>query len=158
MENDVKVYIKSCKICQQYKLGKTKTQQLNITDTQVEPWTKLALDIVGPLQPTTNGFRYILSCQDNLSKYILAFPLKTETAEEISQILVKSIILIFGIPTIILTDQGTNFCSELFNRVCKLLKIEKIHNSAYRPESNGALERAHASLMGRMASICLFCV
>lgn len=44
-----------------------------------------------------------------------------------------------GIPEKVLTDQGTNFTSELFKNTCKLLKIEKIQTTAYHPESNAAI-------------------
>ena len=45
-----------------------------------------------------------------------------------------------------MTDQGTNFLSEVFKNVCKLLKINKIQITAYHPQSNGALERSHRTL------------
>lgn len=47
----------------------------------------------------------------------------------------------------ILTDQGSNFLSEVFTNVCKLLKIKKIKCTAYHPQSNGALERTHRVLV-----------
>jgi hypothetical protein len=147
MEQDIRDYIKKCVTCQQMKLGKIAKEPLQVTDTQEFPWNKLALDIVGPLEITSEKNKYILSCQDNLSKYLVAVPLQSQTAEEIAEKLVKFIILIYGIPTIILTDQGMNFCSDVFRRLCILLKIEKVQTTAYHPESNGALERAHATLM-----------
>jgi len=55
-------------------------------------------------------------------------------------------VLEHGIPEKILTDQGTNFLSEIFKNTCKLLKIDKIQTTAYHPESNGALERSHRTL------------
>jgi len=59
---------------------------------------------------------------------------------------VTKIVFEHGMPEKILTDQGTNFTSEMFKNTCKLLKIEKIQTSAYHPESNGALERSHQTL------------
>jgi len=59
---------------------------------------------------------------------------------------VTKIICEHGIPEIVLTDQGTNFLSEIFKNVCKLLKIAKVQTTAYHPESNGALERSHRTL------------
>ena len=54
--------------------------------------------------------------------------------------LVERIISIFGIPSIIVTDQGSNIMSNLFTRIYKLFQIEKTHTMAYHPESNGSLE------------------
>jgi len=61
----------------------------------------------------------------------------------IARAFVEEIILKFGIPQIILTDQGSNFMSEVFRNVCKILKIKKLKCTAYHPQTNGALERTH---------------
>jgi len=55
---------------------------------------------------------------------------------------VTKIIYEHRIPETVLTDQGTNFLSEVFKNVCKLLKITKVQTTAYHPQSNGALERS----------------
>jgi len=47
----------------------------------------------------------------------------------------------------LLTDQGSNFLSELFANVCKLLRVKRIKTSSYRPQTNGALERTHRVLV-----------
>jgi len=55
-------------------------------------------------------------------------------------------VLEYGILEEILTDQGTNFTSDMFKNVCKLLKINKVQITAYHPESNEALEHLHRTL------------
>jgi transposase InsO family protein len=107
---------------------------------------KVYLDIVGPLPLTEDGMKYILTCQDNLSKYSVAVPLEGQTADEVPDAFVTQIVLVYGIPNEIVTDQGSNFMSHVFKRICKLFKIEKICTTAYNPESNGALERTHKTL------------
>ena len=52
----------------------------------------------------------------------------------------------FGIPQVILTDQGSNFLNDLFANVCKL-RIKRIKTTSYHPQSNGALERTHRVLV-----------
>ena len=52
----------------------------------------------------------------------------------------------------IVTDQGSNFMSDVFKRICKHFKISKISTTAYHPESNGALERSHKSLLNYIRS------
>ena len=46
-----------------------------ITDTPGTALEKIAMDIVGPLKPTKNGNEYILTIQDQLSKFYSAVPL-----------------------------------------------------------------------------------
>ena len=83
---------------------------------------------------TNKGNRYILTFQEDLTKFVAAIPIPTQDAE---------IIMKYEIPEVILTDQGANVLSVLFANVCKLLQIKKIQTTAFHPESNGSLERGH---------------
>lgn len=74
-------------------LSKNKLLQKNkapliITDTPTKPFEKCALDIVGPLTVTNNGNKYLLSFQDNLTKFskaiLIAIP-KASTINSLSQ-------------------------------------------------------------------------
>jgi hypothetical protein len=152
MIKDVTNYIRACEVCQKMKHCKENRCQMQVTDTQPEPWKKIHLDIVGPLPCTEEGHKYILSCQDNLSKYLLAEPLINHTAEEISESIMHRIFFICGIPSIIVTDQGRNFMSEIFKGICKLFRIEKLNTVAYHPESNGGLERSNKTLVTYLRS------
>jgi len=101
---------------------------------------------VGPLIVTTNGNKYIVTFQDNLTKLSKAILLANQEAPTVAKEFVTKLVFEHGMPEKILTDQGTNFTSEILKNTCKLLKIEKIQTSAYHPESNGALERSHRTL------------
>jgi len=65
----------------------------------------------------------------------------------VAGVFVEEIVLKFGIPQVILIDQGSNFLSDLFANVCKLLRIKRIKTSSYHPQTNGALERTHRVLV-----------
>jgi hypothetical protein len=127
------------------KQGNVKKYQIaiNFHGYKTAPWQKLYLDVEGPLTTTEKCMKNILICQDNLSKYLIAMSLENQTSEKVTQAFVKNIILIYGIPDDIVTDQGTNFMSDVFKHICKLFKIEKICTTAYHSKSNRALERAH---------------
>jgi hypothetical protein len=144
MEQEVTQFIRNYKTCQVNKETRKNIKlPLTITDTKACPWGKLYLDVVGPLTTTEKSMKYILTCQDNLSKYIIAVPMENQTAEKVAESFVKNIVLIYVIPNEIMTDQGSNVMDDVFKRICRLFKIEKICTTAYHPESNGALERTH---------------
>jgi hypothetical protein len=63
------------------------------TDTQFHPWDKIYLDIVGPLTVTEEVYKYILTCQDNLSKYLVVTPMITQTAEEVTLKFMRQVVL-----------------------------------------------------------------
>ncbi|GKG07776.1 reverse transcriptase domain-containing protein [Tanacetum coccineum] len=53
----------------------------------------------------------------------------------------------FGIPAIIITDNGTQFVNDPFKKWAKKLKIKLISTSVYHPHGNGAVKRANRSLL-----------
>jgi hypothetical protein len=86
-------------------------------------WEKCSSDIVGPVTPALEGNKYLLTFQDELLKYTLVIPIQQQNAETVAKAFVEEIVLKFGIPQTILSDQGSDFLSELFTNVCKMLKI-----------------------------------
>ncbi|VDI28058.1 Hypothetical predicted protein, partial [Mytilus galloprovincialis] len=52
----------------------------------------------------------------------------------------------FGIPRQIHTDQGGQFESKLFKELCEKLRIHKTRTTAFRPQSDGLVERLNRSL------------
>jgi hypothetical protein len=140
MFHDVEEYITNCNVCQKNKFtGPYIKAPFQETDTQFNPWDKLYLDIVGPLPMTEEGHKYVLTCQDNLSKYLLAIPMMTQTADEVALNFMRYIVLHYGIPCSVLTDHGTQFMCDMFKCLCKLLRVHKLHTSAHRPQSNGSI-------------------
>jgi len=67
----------------------------------------------------------------------------TQTAEQVTLTFMRYIVLLSGIPQFIVTDQGSQFISDVFKRSLKLIKLNKLNTTAYHSESNGALERTH---------------
>ena len=144
---DVQRHIQQCLQCQLKKLVRVKTKQpMIITDTPGSSFDKVAMDIVGPLPKTERGKEYILTLQDQLTKYCMGIPLPNQTAETIAEVFVDRFICILGAPKAILTDQGRNFIGDLMKRIAKIFRIRKFRTTAFHPQSNGSLERSHHAL------------
>jgi len=118
---DVQRFIQQCLHCQLKKLVRVKTKQpMIITDTPGSSFDKVAMDIVGPLPKTERGNEYILTLQDQLTKFSMGIPLSDQTAETVAEAFVDRFICVFGSPKAILTDQGRNFISDLMKKVAKI--------------------------------------
>jgi hypothetical protein len=98
-----------------------------------------------PLPVATRGHKYILTFQD-LSKYVVAVPIERQDADTVARAFVERIVLLYGTPQIVQTDQGSNFMSEVFRNPFSLLKVKKIQSTAFHPESQGSIERSHRVL------------
>jgi len=77
---------------------------MEITTTAKHPFDKGYLDIVGPLPVTQGNSKYILTFQDDLSKYVIAVPIGQQDAETVARAFVKNMVLKYGTPRILQTD------------------------------------------------------
>jgi hypothetical protein len=103
MFHDVE-YITNCKTCQKNKFkGPYIKAPFQERRTEFHPWDKLFLEIVGPLPITEKCHRCILRCQGNLSKYLLAIPIMTQTAD-VALNFMRHIALQYGILGSLVTD------------------------------------------------------
>ncbi|KAL7289462.1 hypothetical protein TKK_0016653 [Trichogramma kaykai] len=147
LKTDIQRRIQQCLECQLKKLARHRTKQpMIITDCPGSTFDKVALDIVRPLPATSEGNIYILTMQDQLSKFCISVPLPDATATTIADAMVKRLICTFGTPKVILTDQGRNFLSKLLQRVAKRFRIKQVMTTAFHAQSNGSLERSHHAL------------
>ncbi|PNF39993.1 hypothetical protein B7P43_G15585 [Cryptotermes secundus] len=145
MRRDIENYVRKCASCQRNKHTVPYTKMaMEVTDTPYAPFEKISLDCMGPLPLTEQGNKYILTCQDQLSKYLVAIALPNQEAVTIARALVDNVITVFGSPGSILTDCASNFTGEVMRHLCKLLRISRVNTTPFRPQSNGSVERSHA--------------
>ena len=115
---DVAEYCRSCPQCQR-SVAKGKARKANLISIPpiCEPFARVAIDIIGPLNRTKRGNRYILTLVDYSTKFPEAVPLKTTDTKTVAEALL-GIFSRVGIPKVLLSDQGSNFTSALMNEMC----------------------------------------
>ena len=147
MRNEIQDYIRKCAHCQEKKIERFKTREpMLITDTPIEAFDKVSIDTVGKLRTTPSGNCHLLTMQCNLTKYLIAIPIKNLNATTIADALAKHLVCQFGAPRAILSDRGTSFLSKVVESMLDLFRIKRLTTSGYRPQTNGSLERSHAPL------------
>ena len=142
---DIKSLCTSCPQCQKASRNDHSRTPLVPLPVITVPFSRLAFDVVGPLPRTRSGFKNVLTCTCYASKYPEAIPLKRVDAQSVAEGMVE-VYSRTGLSTEILTDQGTVFMSALHKQLCDVLEIKRIRTSPYQPESDGMLERWHASM------------
>ncbi|XP_051153829.1 uncharacterized protein LOC127291410 [Leptopilina boulardi] len=147
MRDEITEFIRGCQSCLQNKLVRARTREpMIITDTPAGPFDKVSLDTVGKLPTTPNGNRYILTMQDNFSKYCIAVPISDIKTTTIAHAVATHLFSQFGAPRCVLTDRGGSFISSLMRKLERIFGVKQITTSGYRPQTNGALERSHIEL------------
>ncbi|GJR83234.1 reverse transcriptase domain-containing protein [Tanacetum coccineum] len=131
---DAHSMIKSCDACQ--KQGKISPRdEMPQNAIQVcEIFDVWGIDFMGPF-PSSRGNKYILVAVDYLSKWVEAKALPTNDARVVVKIL-KSIFSRFGAPRAIISDHGTHFCNDKFDKVMSKYGCPHIvFPTAYHPSN-----------------------
>lgn len=142
MRKEVFEYTRKCVKCQLNKAHAKTKQPMTITDTPQKAYDVLELDTVGPLIPC-QGFRYILTMQCVLTKFVVGAPMRTKSAEEIALTLFNNFIYLHGFPKCLKTDNGTEFNNRILAELTRICEVNHRFATAYRPQTMGAVERNH---------------
>jgi len=67
--------------------------------------------------------------------------------------LVKHVYLVHGAPEILVHDLGGEFWSQVMQELADLLEIQVSKITSHRPQSNGVVERVHATMNTVFAKI-----
>lgn len=118
MHKDVAEYCSTCSVCQKAarKGGNDKAPLVSVPVVGT-PFIKVAIDLVGPLTKSSKGNRYILVLVDYATRYPEAVAISSIDTKTIADELLN-IFCRVGLPDEILSDQGSNFTSELMNVSC----------------------------------------
>ncbi|GJY24398.1 reverse transcriptase domain-containing protein, partial [Tanacetum coccineum] len=130
--------IKSCDACQRQ--GKiSHHDEMPQSGIQVcEIFDVWGIDFMGPF-PSSRGNKYILVAVDYLSKWVEAKALPTNDARVVVKIL-KSLFFRFGAPRAIISDRGTHFYNDKFDKVMFEYGVTHSLSTAYHPQTSGQVE------------------
>jgi len=106
---------------------------------------KVGMDLVGPLQRTAAGNRYIITCVDSMSKWVEAIVWPVKASKRTAEFLYNEVICRRGCPADVVTDQGGEFQGE-FQKVLDKLHINQRLTSPYHPQANGLTDRFNQTL------------
>ncbi|GKF27768.1 reverse transcriptase domain-containing protein, partial [Tanacetum coccineum] len=102
------------------------------------------IDFMGPF-PSSRGNKYILVAVDYLSKWVEAKALPTNDARVVVKFL-KSLFSRFDAPRDIISDRGTHFCNDKFDKVMSKYGVTHRLSTAYHPQTSGQVEVTNRGL------------
>lgn len=145
MDRDIATRVKACRLCSLSKPAQN--TQLGFLSSEVAGRTmeKLFIDFVGKFPRSKDGNTMLLVCVDAFSKFVWLLPLRRATAHTTIKALNSHIFQHFGTPSVIVSDNGSQFTSNTFRRMCFGNAIRHVTTSAYYPRPNHA-ERFNRNL------------
>ena len=105
------------------------------------------------LEPSKGNIENVLVITDHFTRYALAYPSKTQTAQATARILWDNFICHYGFPEKFISDQGRNFDSDLIKELCKIAGVKKLHTTPYHPQGNGQCERFNSTLCNMLGTL-----
>jgi len=85
-----------------------------LTQVPQEPWATVCADIVGPPPRSKHGNQMLLVMIDRLSKWTELVPLRSATEESFKKAFRERIIARYGVPKVVITDNGVQLASRIF--------------------------------------------
>lgn len=153
MRKDISEYVKDCIECKRYKPSNMKPAGLVQTVNSKKRFETIAIDLFGPLPRTSKGNQWIFIIEDLCSRWTELFSLKEASAEKCALILLNEVLLRYGIPRRIHSDNGPQFVSAVMQKLCYCLGIRQTFTPVYHPEAN-PVERKNRDLKVQL-SICV---
>nr|ABA96681.1 retrotransposon protein, putative, unclassified [Oryza sativa Japonica Group] len=144
--NDAVDLVRRCRACQFHAKQTHQPAQALQTIPLSWPFAIWGLDILGPFRRAPGGFEYLYVAVDKFTKWPEAYPvIKIDKHSALK--FIRGITARFGVPNRIITDNGTQFTSELFGDYCEDMGIKLCFASPAHPRSNGQVERANAEIL-----------
>ena len=121
ISDDIRNAVKACDICQKHKPAQQK-EPLTPHDVPSMPWVKLGIDLF------EHRSHHYLLVADYFSQFPIVKKLSNQTSGHVISLL-KTIFAEYGIPTIVYTDQGTQFASDEFRPFAAQYRFQVQHSS-----------------------------
>jgi hypothetical protein len=93
-------------------------------------------------------YRYVCHACNHFTKWSWAAPLETKETKEVAQVL-QRIFLQFGPPTVLYTDNGTEFTSQVIHNLMNSWPGTRIVQGY--PQSQGLIKKGNSVLKGKLA-------
>ena len=128
----IKYLIEHCSIC--IRKNSPNKEPLIPTNLPDYPWQKIGMDLF-----FMNGANYLVAV-DYFSRYFETIKLKSTTSSSVIDAL-KSVFSRYGIPEIVISDNGPQYSSCEFADFAASYNFQHVTSSSLFPQSNGQTKR-----------------
>ena len=144
----IKQWVTQCEDCIKYKrINNNQIRPKMINNTEHVLGTEDILEIgILPNLPNSARYKNIVTMIDVFSRYLFAYPTQNVTAKTIERCIVYVMTKHAYLPTLILSDKGSQFRSEVVAEITQILEVQSSHASTKHAQTIGILGRTHASI------------
>lgn len=141
MQETIAAVLNGCEACQKMKYDRKPIKPvLQLTQTQTAPFQEIFMDIFSIEN------KHYLTLVDAFSKIGQAIEISNRSTGEIVRALIKYFSM-YGVPTKISCDPGTEFNNEMIREMTSMYKIQLHITTPNNPNSTGIVERFHSTII-----------
>ena len=150
MVADMYAYVANCGTCAKGRVGGRRRTNPLMLFPPTEPLSVVCLDLLGPLPKTAMGNWYLLVMVDRFPQLTRVVAIPREDAETVASAFCDTWVASYGPPDTLLTDNGPQLTSTLFQGVCRLMGITNVYSTTYHPQSQGQVERCNRTIVAQL--------
>lgn len=94
--------------------------------------------------PESAGNYNLMVVTDRLSKDVTFIPLPDLEVETVARAFITHVVAHHWVPDAIVSDRGSQFLSEFWGTMCKMLRITRRMSTAFHPQTDGSTERMNS--------------
>ena len=102
---------------------------------------------MGPFPTSVRQLKFLVVGIDYFTKWVEAETLATIIEKNVRGFVWRCIICRFGIPRVLVSDNGKQFVNDSFRDFCSQLGIRNHYSSPAHPQANGKVEVTNRSLL-----------
>ena len=147
MQKDAQAYVKTYDKCQ--KFSNVIRQPIEELTLMATPWpfAQWGLDIMGLFPIAIRQLKFLVVGIDYFTKWVEAEAMATITEKNIRNFVWRNIICRYGIPRVLVSDNGKQFDNDSFKDFCLQLRIKNQYSLLAYPQANGQVEVTNRSLL-----------
>ncbi|XP_057808633.1 uncharacterized protein LOC131023106 [Salvia miltiorrhiza] len=146
IDRDTKAYVKKCESCQRH------APRINVPGEEMGvmysayPFDKWGIDIVGQLPTAPRGKCFLIVAVDYFSKWVEAEAVTRVDEATVEKFIWKNICCRYGVPRVLISDNGAQFTSQRIEDFCSRMDIEQRFVSVAHLQANGQVELANRTI------------
>lgn len=137
MRADIRDYVSKCVVCKQAKA--TNVNQIAPMGEYREserPFQIISCDFMGPYPRSKLGNKYLIVIVDMFSKFIIVRAIRNSGAGKTIEVLKNDVFLKYGVPEILISDNGPQLRSEMFASFLSEFRVKHWLTASYHAQAN----------------------
>ena len=142
--HDVYQFVQGCDDCQRYKTDQTAPKGLMGGRVIERPWAVVASDLME--FPQSKGqYKYVVVFKDLFTRWVEVRSLRTATGKNVAKAFEELVLLRWGPPGYLLTDNRKEFDNKDTGRILEVYGVTRVTTPPYHPQAN-PVERSNRTL------------